>query len=246
MPKESLSQKNVWYLRREGKTVGPFTSARIRRLLLRGQVELADEVSDDRKLWKTVAGVAEVVPPEMRGADSKLATEAMSGKPLPVVPILVSVCLLAAIIGFAIWWGGNDPLTDTDCSAPPAAGVDWRNCRLPGLKAAGEDLRNATAQNASLNGATLSGADLSGANLDYADISRADLGFAVLKNASLRGVDLRGADLTQADLSGADMGFADLSGVTLEGAEIGNTRFGNSIWIDGRSCAPESVGGCDY
>lgn len=62
---------------------------------------------------------------------------------------------------------------------------------------------------------------------------------AILRNAELVGASLRNANLSYADLSGANLLYADLEGAQLEGA-----RLGDAVWVDGRICAPDSVGQC--
>ncbi len=239
----SGTSKISWYLRRSGQQAGPFSSAAVRRLLLQDQVTLDDEVSRDRSSWKPVRDVAEVVPPQLRGGGfSELAN--VQAAATPWRSILVFVLVISAIVGFGFWWGGSGMSDGSDCSAPPQAGVDWSNCRLQGLQAAGVDLKAAWMQNADLFNAAFTGADLSGAKLDYANLGRADLAYATMRGTSLRGVDLRNADLTNADLSGADLSYADLSGAVLAGATLDSTRFDKALWLDGRPCREGSVDGC--
>jgi len=138
---DQAPEQRVWYLRREGKLAGPFNSARIRRLLLEGQVALNDEVSVDRKTWQPIARVAELVPPGLRGGADATTVGNEAANPIPWVALTVFVLLVAGAIGFAFWWGGSPPQSVPDCNAEAGAGVDWRNCRLPGLQAQGADLR---------------------------------------------------------------------------------------------------------
>ena len=55
-------------------------------------------------------------------------------------------------------------------------------------------------------------------------------------SAKLFRADLRRADLSAADLSGAKLSEGRLFGAELSGA----------VWIDGRRCAPGSVGACRF
>ena len=236
--------KISWYVRRSGQQAGPFSSAAVRRLLLQDRLSLDDEVSRDRRSWKAVRKVAEVVPPQLRGGGFTVLAD-VPVKSIPWRSILVFVLIVSGVVGFGLWWGGSGLTSVSDCSAAPRTGVDWRNCRLRGLRAAGADLKAALIQNADLFDAAFTGADLSGAKLDYANLGRADLAYAILRKTSLRGVDLRNADLTNADLSGADLSYADLSGAVLAGAMLHNTRFDKALWLDGRTCLEGSVDGCN-
>lgn len=241
---EKQSEQAVWYLKRDRRQVGPLTGTHIRRSLMRGRVNLEDEVSLDRKSWRKVAEVAEVVPPSLRASADDSVSVATRGRRVPWLSIGVFILLVCTALAFALFHGGNFPQPEPACDAPASRGVDWRGCRIMGKDLAGADLREARLQNARLAGTGLAGADLSRANLDYADLSLADLGYANLKQSSLRGADLRGADLRDADLSDADLSFADLSGTTLTGARLQGARFHETIWVDGQTCAAGSIGAC--
>jgi Pentapeptide repeats (8 copies)/GYF domain 2 len=235
--------RKTWYLRRQGRQVGPFTSGAVRRLLLQGQVTLEDEVSADRRAWERVGAVAEVVPPELR-AGGRSVVVAPPRAPVPWIAIGLSLLVVAGSIGFGVWWGGDGQGQTPSCSRAPAPGVDWHNCRFSALKAPSADLHGANLRNAELAGAALPGVDLSGARLDYASLRQADLGYGVLRRAVLRGADLRGADLGHADLSGADLGFADLTGAKVAGVNLAGTHLDHALWVDGTTCAADSLGGC--
>ncbi|MCS6779930.1 MAG: pentapeptide repeat-containing protein [Geminicoccaceae bacterium] len=141
------------------------------------------------------------------------------------------------------------------CTDLPAAGVEWRRCRMDGAALDGVDLTGArlvdtSFQRASLRGARLVRADarrarfistdLREAVLDGADLTNADLTNADLAGASLQRTDLRRARLFRANLKGADLTGANLDGADLLHAELAGAR-----WIDGVSiCAPDSVGRC--
>ncbi len=234
-----------WYIRRAGRQAGPYTSAAVRRMLLQGQVHLDDEVSRDRQAWRPVQAVAEVVPPQIRaGGDGASALGLKQRHPVPLLAIGLALALVGAAMGFGVWWGGAIPGAGSDCQAIAAPGVDWRNCRLAGLRTAGVDLRGARLQNADLSGAGLAGSDLSQANLDYISLRQADLAYAILRTASLRGADLRQADLTNADLVDVDLSFADMTQAIISGADLTGAVLDNAIWIQGQACAPRSRGGC--
>lgn len=136
------------------------------------------------------------------------------------------------------------PAERADCAAPPAAGVNWNNCKLPGYEAAQANLRGASARNVDFTAAHLVAVNLIGADLAYTSLNVADLRRTDLSNARMTGAGLRRADLRGARLSGADMSYADLREARLEGATLSETRFDNALWIDGRTCRPGSVDRC--
>jgi hypothetical protein len=249
-PRDALqeSMEQGWFVRRGTQVRGPHSSARIRHLVLEGRLHLNDEVSRDRAVWQPLGAVAEVVPLQLRrdgavDASALLAHErrerqrAMRGT-------FSALTLLLLAVGTVLWFGGERPAPVAVCTAPAAPAVNWRSCRLDGLRAPSSDLTQADLSNASLVNALLNDSRLDGADLGYANLTGAGLSYAVLAGARLLGANLRGADLTHADLSGADLAYADLSGALLGGAVLTATRLDGAIWIDGRQCATPSLGAC--
>lgn len=71
----------------------------------------------------------------------------------------------------------------------------------------------------------------------------------VKDDALLVGADLRGAELVGASLKRANLGYADLTAANLlhadiTGADLRGARLGGAVWLDGRTCMPDSVGSC--
>lgn len=133
-----------------------------------------------------------------------------------------------------------------NCKEKPAPGVNWSNCRMSGLQLLKSDLKGANLYSAVLYGSNLYGSNLSSANLSYADLSMTNLSYVEFLHAILKGASLHNADLTNTDLSEADLSYADLTGAKLQGAILTGSRLGNTIWIDGRTCLPDSVGICNF
>ncbi len=157
---------------------------------------------------------------------------------------LAAVVILLVGIG---WYRDfdNGLMQQADCSAPPGRGVVWSGCVKDGvILASGSTLKGLRALNVSLRDARMPAVDLSGARLDYADLTRASLPDADLGGAVLRGVTLNLADLRGADLSNADLRNADLRDARIDGAEFDGAMLGNTLWIDGHTCAPDAVGSC--
>jgi hypothetical protein len=170
--------------------------------------------------------------------------ELQSSRKIPVAGAAVIGALVTVVIGYGLYIGTPPDIPDPDCTASPAPGINWRNCRLDGLQAETSDLSGALVNNAVLRGAKLSGSRISDGDLQYVDFSGSDLSYADLSNSLLKGAGLRKTDLSYADLTNADLSFADLSGANLGGAMLAGTILENAIWTDGSRCAPGSVGHC--
>lgn len=155
--------------------------------------------------------------------------------------LLLSLAVLATVL---FVFTPDDTPASADCAASPAPQVNWNNCRMSGLVAEQADLRGARARNMDLTSARLVGARLAGADLAYTLLHMADLRYSDLGGAQLTGAGMRAADLRGARLVGVDLAYADLREARLEGADLSRARLGSALWIDGRICAPASVGQC--
>ena len=164
-------------------------------------------------------------------------------------PLWIFLLVTAALagLGVSVWLGQDEQriqagiglAAEADCAAPLANGVNWRACDRRGFALPGASARNAMLEKARLDDARLSGADLSYAVLRGASLRNADL-----SGARLTGADLRGADLGGADLSGADLGNAVLTEARVAGTRLAGARLDRTVWVDGRVCAPDSLGEC--
>lgn len=54
-----------WYMRRQGIVRGPFSAQHITRYILLGRIRLLDELSSDRKSWRSVNTFTDMLPPEL-------------------------------------------------------------------------------------------------------------------------------------------------------------------------------------
>jgi hypothetical protein len=227
-----------WFVRRGATVRGPLSSTRVRHFVIEGKLGLEDEVSPDRKAWRRIADVAEVLPLQMRdhdpaldAVDSEKDAGARAWRTLLVAVLVVTGFTLAVYLA-----GSGEEQPVVDCAADPRPGVVLEGCRLAAVEWRSATLRGARLANASLAGAVLSGADLEDADLRYVDLGGVDLSYAVLRRAVLKGANLQLADLTNADLRGADLSFADLSRVRLGGARLDDAVLQGAIWVDGRRC----------
>ena len=160
----------------------------------------------------------------------------------------LQILAVFSIIGVVIYLGFFLPKTNVvsvaQCDAAPAPQVNWSHCRKSGIQVLEQDMNGALLNSTQLNGARLTGSNLAGADLSYADLSNASLAFVDFRRAVLTGANLRTSDLSQADLRNTDLSYADLSKATLTGTQLTGARLDYTVWIDGVTCLPGSVGEC--
>lgn len=236
-----------WYVQHASLARGPYTSTQIRRMLLAEVLSISDKVSVDGSRWQAMQTVPEVVPPELRldavDYEAELAEEQGQVHRQALFGLLTVLVLLAAAFGVTLMLD-RAPEATADCVAAPAPGVNWRDCHFDALAAPRADLDGVQLSNAVLPRAVLQAARLNDGDLGYADLQQADLSYAELRSSRLVGANLRGADLTYADMRGADLSFADLREARLGGARLEGASLKGAVWVDGRRCAAEAVGGC--
>ncbi|MFO8024598.1 pentapeptide repeat-containing protein [Thiohalophilus sp.] len=166
------------------------------------------------------------------------------GRKFSLLQLGLVIALAAGLIALGFLYDPQPGPGDPDCNAPPAPGVDWRNCRMIGLNAIRENLDEAQLNNAALGGANLFASSLRSADLRYVDLSLANLSYADLEQANLKGAGLQNADLTDASLINANLSYANLRGATLDSADLSGARLDHAIWTDGRTCIAGSIGEC--
>lgn len=160
------------------------------------------------------------------------------------MPLLVTALTLCVSLALALRLTGTPDVAAPDCRAVAASGINWDFCAKPRQQLGERNLNGMSARNAQLRGSTLINARLRGVDFAYADLSSTDFTLADARQARLVGASLKRAVLNHARLTGADLSFADLSGASLVGAELSAARLANTIWIDGRVCARDSIGVC--
>jgi len=133
---------------------------------------------------------------------------------------------------------------EVDCSTAAKPGVDWRECVLVSIQLAETELKTANLMNTNLEQANMIGANLSQANLKYSKLNSANLQGANLTKANLKGASLVGADLSTALFNQADLSYATLRGAIIDGADFSAAILDGAIWVDGRTCAKDSIGQC--
>ncbi|MCG8486314.1 MAG: pentapeptide repeat-containing protein [Chromatiales bacterium] len=257
MKEQNSESPKAWFTRHEGVISGPVSEARIRRQLLEGLLNLTDQISLDQQEWLEIGKVPGVVPLQMRAesgdkaaiakvearAKQRTRERAREGR-IPVVPLVVSVVVLAGVVLLSLLIGMPEKIDTPQCDHPPTPGVNWRNCLLLGIDAGSASLAGANLNSAVLRQGKFSATNLSGADLSYADLRKADLRYAQLVNSVLVGANFQGADLRDADLRNGDLRFADFKGARMDGVVLSGSRLDDAIWTDGRHCAEQSLGVC--
>lgn len=181
---------------------------------------------------------------EYRSNRETMAQEFVPKREFSLVQLLVVLAFGAALIVLGFVYGPRPADNEPDCTAVPAPGVNWRNCRLIGLNAIRENLDAAQMNNAALGGANLFASTLRRADMRYVDLSLANLSYTDLSEANLKGAGLQNADLTEANLTNANLSYANLSGAKLDGVQLKGSKLDHAIWSDGHKCMAGSVGKC--
>jgi uncharacterized protein YjbI with pentapeptide repeats len=257
MAKEDDIKPQSWFVKHDDLVMGPLSSARIRHLLLEGELELRDLISADRHAWQAISQIPSVVPLQMRAAEGDSEAQARFAaredadardiekeNRFPILAISLSLLAIGVVVFFSLRYGMPDKIEEPVCDAPAAPGINWRNCFLEALDVGAASLAGANLNSAVLRRAKLSATDLSHADLRYANLSHADLRHAQMQGAAMLGVNLQFADLRGADLSHADLRFADFSKSRVDDAILENARLDSALWIDGASCGVNSIGKC--
>ena len=81
---------------------------------------------------------------------------------------------------------------------------------------------------------------LTSSNLQYANFSH-----TTFENANLAKANLEGANLFMSSFKGANLYEVNLIGAHITGAVFEEANLSGVIWIDGKKCAPGSVGTCN-
>lgn len=173
-------------------------------------------------------------------------------QPSSLIKWLGGMVSLGAVIGLALFlfWQWQDaknvPQPKLVISAPiPACGmpagpkINWAECDKSGTLLHGADLSGANLARTKFNSTDMSDSLLVRANLSFSDLS-----YATLNGGNLSGANLEGANLGFAELRNADFSQANLRNANIADAVLDGAKFDGAIWIDGKTCAPGSLGQC--
>ncbi len=248
-------KQKLWYVKHDGKVLGPFPSGAVRRSLLLGRIVPTDEVSFDGKVWQPARKVAEVMPPELRealesGDERALQTgrrreDMRSGRERRTVG--------SDALHKQRRKGERRAAEATDASRHRAARLallHGRRERLPLRSALISTLLVALvigfglyrggstqAPAAACGQAPAPGIDWRNCRLDGVQYAAADLTAANAAGAMLRGARLSGAlfidaNLEYVDFSGADLSYAQLSRARMKGANFQNADLTHALFTD--------------
>ncbi len=162
----------------------------------------------------------------------------------------VVISLFFGFISQAFAWTDNiteGAYVNTVCKLEPEAQCSW--AILIDVKAPGVDMHESSLASARLDRSDFQRSNFANAILQLASLKDANLMLSNFENAHLHGVNLQNANLMLANLTGASLFDADLSGANLQGANLQGAilikaKFDNATWVDGRICAPGSIGSC--
>lgn len=161
-----------------------------------------------------------------------------------IVYLSIAGFALLTLIGVYLVTQADNEARLADCSAAAKPGINWSGCNKQGEALRSRNLKGVNFRSAKLEAADLSASQLQGADLAYANLSQAILLSANLQYSNLKGVNLRQANLQGADLTGANLSYAELVGSQLQGATLTQAIFDHTIWVNGETCLPGSVGAC--
>jgi len=245
--KEENSQLK-WYVRRGDQPKGPFLSAKIRHFVLEEKLELTDEVSLDKITWKQIQYELEVMPLSLREDDSEddrlRFLEKKNNRRKSWITISVLIMIILGVLWFVVEPPSKDVEQVVNCRAKPETKVNWHGCRMRNIQLSGVDLSHADLGSVQMINTNLTEANLSSANLKYANLSTSNLGYALFTNADLTGANLASTDLTNTDFTGANLSYSDLTKAKLGSAVFEKTNLSGAIWVDGQTCAADSIGKC--
>lgn len=202
-------------------------------------------------------GVADIEPEQERrkGGQSyeneeiqrlhRLAVEAKKKNSATATLIQVAVVfsLVVALVVLAFRYSPSEE-SEVDCHAAAQPGINWSGCQLSGSKFSRTNLAAANLMNANLQTADLSAATLARANLKYVQLHLANLQDSDFSQADLTGATLIGANLSNANFSHANLRYANLRDAIIVNTNFSQARLDNAIWVDGRTCAINSIGSC--
>ncbi len=242
----------LWYIRRKGEIRGPFPCGAVRRSVLLGRVRLDDETSLDRKNWKPVSEVPDVVPPEVRkaletgdyetldllrmredertgrerrtGADDSEFKERRHGERRRQEDELLARHRAAKAELLELETQRKKPYVGILVISILVALAIGGGLYI----GAPQDIPKPDCLARPAPGVNWRNCRLDGTVAENSDLAGAQINNAVLRQARLSGSSFKGADLMYADFSGADLSYGEfkntaMKGINLQNADLTNT-----------------------
>ena len=238
------SHKGRWYIKKDGKVLGPFPNQVVSSYLILGRIDLQTEVSQDQTHWTAIQQYSALVPEVVLNAGTPAGDKALmlarvredersARQQDESIERRVDEDQIIKL---------HRQLRDDVLKSyhhKPLASAKWIIAALllivllmlvvlwlnPNDKKASADCNQAAAAGVNWSfcrkqGQSLAAMDLSSANFNSTQLQAADFSRSNLQNADLSYADLSQAMLTQANLQGAKLLGANLQQATLQGAKL--------------------------
>ncbi len=241
------ARQNLWYIRCDGQIKGPYPCGGVRRFVLLGRVTMDDQVSNDKKQWRPVSAVPDVIPPEVRKALAEGDTD----------------LLIASRMREDERNGRERRVSDSDAEFKKRRRGERRQAELEIMRqhrqaktdllerrakkplpllpmgivsalvilavgsgfylGAPESIPDPDCSAEAAPGVNWRNCRLDGIQLDAAELDHALLNNGMIRRAKLSGSKLNDSDLQYVDLSESDLSYAELKRAAMKGATLRNT-----------------------
>ncbi len=238
------SHKGRWYIKKDGKVLGPFPNRLVSSYLILGRIDLQTEVSQDQTHWTAIKQYSALVPEVVLNAGTPAGDKALmlarvredersARQQDKNIERRVDEDQIIKL---------HRQLRDDVLKSyhhKPLASAKWIIIVLllfvllmlavlwlnPNNQKSSADCNQAAAAGVNWSfcrkqGQSLAAMDLSSANFNSTQFQAADFSRSKLKNADLSYADLSQAMLTQANLQGAKLRGANLRQANLQGATL--------------------------
>ena len=174
----------------------------------------------------------------------RLSTKTKSSSMSIFIQLALVFTVIAVVVVLAFQYAPEGK-NEVDCTAPATQAVNWSGCNLSGKELPKAKLVSANLMNINLQTANLRSANLTLANLKYAQLHLTNLKYVNFEKANLTAANLMGANLSGASFRNANLSYADFREAIILTTDFSDARLDHAIWIDGRTCKPNSIGSCN-
>lgn len=174
----------------------------------------------------------------------RLATKKKNNSKLTLIQLAIVFMLTGGLVVLAFQYSPESK-SEVDCAKPAAQAVNWSGCNLTGVELPKAKLIAANLMNINLQTANLRKANLTLANLKYSQLHLANLKYVNFEKANLTAANLMGANLSGASFHKANLSYANFREAIILTTDFSGARLDHAIWVDGRTCKPDSIGVCN-